>query len=86
MAWRKGDPKYVLSQPFHPRQLQRPPDGECNDPQSHIGNNGQILFHQLLMEDPRNGGTEEHSGHDVAAHPRGFQRVGDLSAHIATEK
>ena len=35
---------------------------------------------------PQNGRAEEHSGHDVAAHPRGFQKVGDLSTHIATEK
>jgi hypothetical protein len=38
------------------------------------------------MEDLRNGGTEEHSGHDGAAHPGGFQGIGDLSTHIATEK
>ena len=35
---------------------------------------------------PRNGGTEEHSGHDGTAHPRGFQRIGDLSTHSVKEK
>jgi hypothetical protein len=69
----EGNPKNVLPE-------------SCDDRQSDMGDQSELFLDQLLMEESRNGRTQQHPDDEITDYSRGLKVVGHFSPDVAQDK